>query len=73
MPLHPCEKRPTGVGVSGAHPDHRGADTRCLSQAQAVVLLLGEDRRLIVGIFNIYDHLQGKKKQYDPSKALKIG
>lgn len=50
--------RLTGVGVGGAHYDHRGSDSGGFSQAQTVVLLLGEYWHLIIGIFNIYDHLQ---------------
>lgn len=50
----------TRVRVCGTHHNHRGADASGLSQAQPVVLLLGEHRYLVIGIVHIYDHLQGE-------------
>lgn len=48
----------TGVRVGGAHHDHGRADPGGLSEAQAVVLLLGEHRHLVVGVVHIDDDLQ---------------
>lgn len=53
----------TGVRVCGAHHNHGGADSSCLPQAQAVVLLLSEHRRLVISIVHVYDHLRGMRKR----------
>lgn len=59
-PLHASSRADselTGVRVGGAHHDHGRADPGGLSEAQTVVLLLGEHRHLVVGVVHIDDDL----------------
>lgn len=49
----------TCVWICGSHHDDGGADACSLTEPQPVVLLLGEDGRLVVRILHVHDHLQG--------------
>lgn len=53
----------TGVGICGTHHNHRGANASGLPQAQAVVLLLSKDRKLVIRVIHINDDLQETRKK----------
>ena len=61
----------TRVRVCGSHHDDGGADASSLTEPQAVVLLLGEDGRLVVGILHIHDHLQGAQQTQRPGQRVR--